>query len=146
MVLGIAQTGLIGSGALYISHSLTRWLSRFTPLEEPDPTIFMRLFDHIYDLVFTRIGLRAINERRSPLTNSVAFQLSIGIAVILIFPMIQIALSSLAAGTAIAMYLLTGIAVDLTSIYQQILALIVFLSLSVMCYTQEKAQQTIPTT
>lgn len=140
-IYSTVQSGITISGLGWVSYSLTRWLSHYTQIDEPDPTIFLRLFEMIFDQVFAPIGLTVSERVQSPMVRKLSFLLSIGVAVILIAFMSYLATAGLLAGGVLAVYQTYGFVINPVPVFREIVACIVVIAMGVMFHAEDRANQ-----
>lgn len=140
-VMLVMMLGLLLSGYGLVFNSVKKWLSRYTHIEDPDPTEFKRPFVKFYDRVFAPAGSATANGIRSPVVSQVSYLLSVGVAVLLFGTVTYLATAGLMVGTAVASYHTLGVTMDLVPTYRMIVAFVVVLGMAVMFHAEDRAKE-----
>lgn len=133
--------GLIVSCFAFISHTVHLKLSRHTPIEEPDPTIYKRQFEYIFDAYFTPIGRSTAERIRSPLLGQITFQTSIGLMVIVTALATYLITAGLLVGVTLATYQAFGVVIKTAPLFRYVVAFVVVGTVAVMFHAGERAKQ-----
>lgn len=140
-VVGAIQIGMGLSGIGFVSHSVTHWLSRYTRIEEPDPTMYKRQFEMVFDTLFAPVGWSVASKTRSPVVSQLSFQLSIGVAVILGALVTYLVTAGIITGAALATHHAFGFVINPVPLFRQVVAFVVVCGLAVMFHAGDRAKQ-----
>ena len=131
-VFSVMQIGLVFSTIGSVSYSTELLLSKHTHLEEPDPTMYTRQFEMLFDTLFAPVGWTVAKRTQSPLKRRVSFQLSIGVIVIFSSLVIYLVTAGIITGAALATHQAFGFVMDPIPLFRQIVAFVVVCGLAVM--------------
>lgn len=115
-------------------RKLNPWLG-FEPIYPEEPELF---FDRIFAILLNPLGAKIGAYTRSPRTTKLALQLSLGVVVVISAVTVEILGLFTVTGVAFAKHHLTGASFDLTAAYQNVVAVVVFLTLVFMSYGTRK--------
>jgi hypothetical protein len=137
------QIGLVLSTAGIMSHQLAILLSKFTRLDEPDPTEWFRAWRQFFDRVFLPVGERVVSEHRPRDRNQLLFQLGVSFAVVVVTMSAYVFFSGTVIGAMLVSYYSMGFAPDLSHLMKPGAALILLVAFSVILYSAERAKETV---
>jgi len=143
VTFGLMQWGIIFSCSMYIGYSCQRFLSQYTSVELPDPTIFQRVWEAFYERFFHPFGEQMIDRQRDPVRNGVVYQVSVGIAGMSVAISLYILGSWTVLGTMVASYYWAGFAPDLSSVIEVLAGTAVIFGLAVNFHAAQKKVNSI---
>ena len=143
-MFALIQGGVIISGFGTVAHSLQRWLSKYTRVEEPDPTAFIRSFERAFDMLFAPVGESAARCVRAPPLRQILYVVSIGVVVIAGALVTYFIAGGAIIGATVVSYQTAAFSVEPVSLFRAVVALVVLCGFSVMMHAQRRAHRAVP--
>lgn len=140
-VFGVIQFGIISSTIGLVFHLVTRWLSRCTHIGEPDPTMYTRQFEMLFDTLFAPVGWTVANKTQSPMVSQLSFQISIGVTVILSALLTYLVTGGILTGTVVATHHAFGFVINPMPLFRTVVAFVVVWALAVVSHAGDRAKQ-----
>lgn len=142
-MITLAQLGLTLSALAYPGWHLKHWLSRFTRINEPDLTWFMRRFERFYEELIDPIGEEGLSEDRTALKNWATYQLRVGVVVIAAALAVYIWLSMSMVVVSAGVYATAGVFVDPAPAFPFIVAAAGLGTIAIMGHAQERSMEIV---
>ncbi len=142
-IFALVQVGVFLSGFGTVAHSLQHWLSKYTRVEEPDPTAFIRSFERVFDMLFAPVGESAASRVGAPPLRQILYVVSIGVVVIAGALVTYLIAGGAIIGAAVVSYQTAGFSVEPVSLFRAVVAFVVLCGFSVMMHAQRRAQRVV---
>lgn len=137
-IFEIIQGGVYVSGIMYLSHSITLWLSRYTGVEKPDPVKWKRTWERFFNRNFHNIGLRTAKNWHDQKVRCIIYQLTISVVAMIVVFSIYFFLSGVTVGATFISYYSVGYAPNMSPLIEQFAALSVLLGFAIIWHSTNK--------
>ena len=139
----VVQLGLMMSTVGHFSVGLTGELSKHSSIDAPDPMLFRRLFEVLYDRLFDPVGAKSSAGSVSLKAGQISYHLGVGIAVIALSTLLYTTTAGLLVGAKYAAYYTGAFSVQVAPFFRSVIALVVLFAISVMFHSQMRAKDAV---
>ena len=142
-LVGLAMGGVIVSGTWYIADRMQLWLSRWTRVDEPDPTPWFRYWRRLFDRMFHPVGEQVVSEEREAVTNRALYEMVIGVAATAAFIGAYILTSGTILGGMVISYYSMGVVPDLSPAIEFIAAFCLLVGIATILHARERSGEVV---
>lgn len=142
-IISLAMLGTIISGFAYIGCQIQLWLSTWTRVDEPDPTLHFRQWDRLFDRVFHPVGEEVVNEAPEPVANRALYELVVGVTATVGFIGAYLFASGAILGGGIVSYYSVGFVPALSPLIELVAAFCLLVAIATIMYARERSTDVI---
>lgn len=136
MKLGLVITVLAGLPQYYGRQ----FLSRYTPVDMPDPTLYQRPWERLYNQYFDPFGVAAAERSTRLVPRQITYHLSIGVVVLALAVVTYLLTAGVLVGGTVAAYQ-AGLEINLIPMFDTVVAAVVLVGFAILAHAQERASQ-----
>jgi hypothetical protein len=131
--------GICVASIPYVEHSTRDILSIYTRVEKYDINRDKRRWERFFNTLISPIGESAADKIQYRSLGPIAYQLSIGGAVIFLSLVVYGLTAGMMIGSALAAYNTFGVTIDVLPLFQGVVAVVVVVAMAVMIHAGDRA-------